>query len=66
MLVLTRLPGQSICIGDSIKVTVVGVNGHAVSIGIQAPKQVVVDRQEVHERKLVEARRSRRQPRERE
>jgi carbon storage regulator len=54
MLVLTRLSGQSIRIGDSITVTVLGVRGGSVSLGIEAPKNVTVDREEVHERKLAE------------
>ena len=48
MLVLTRKIGEAIVIGASIRVTVVAISGGKVRIGIAAPKEVVVDRQEVH------------------
>jgi len=47
MLVLTRTEGQSILIGDGIKVTVVSVKGGQVRFGIQAPPEVVILRDEV-------------------
>lgn len=47
MLILTRRAGETIRIGDDIEVTVVGVNGHQVRIGIKAPKTTVVDREEI-------------------
>lgn len=50
MLVLTRRLGESIVISDDIRVTVVSMNGGQVRIGIDAPKQVSVHRQEVYER----------------
>jgi carbon storage regulator CsrA len=46
MLVLTRLPGQSLIIGDSIEVVVTKVNGAAVGIGIDAPSELVIFRKE--------------------
>jgi carbon storage regulator len=49
MLVLTRKVGEEIVIGTDIRVTVVGIKGEKVRLGITAPKDVVVDRQEVHE-----------------
>lgn len=52
MLILTRRPGQSIKIGEDIEVAVIGVHGSQVRIGIRAPKQVAVDREEITLRKL--------------
>ena len=48
MLILTRKLGESITIGDDIKVTVLGVFGRQVRIGIEAPAQVVVHREEIY------------------
>lgn len=50
MLVLTRKPGESIVIGNGIKLTVVNVGPGRVKIGIEAPPSVRVDRAEIHER----------------
>lgn len=50
MLVLTRLPNETIVIGDNVRVTVLGVRGNHVRIGIAAPQTVRVDREEVRER----------------
>ncbi|MFN0055629.1 MAG: carbon storage regulator CsrA [Planctomycetales bacterium] len=47
MLVLSRKPDESICIGDSIRLTILAVNGNKVRIGIDAPDEVRVHRQEV-------------------
>jgi len=52
MLLLTRRVGESIRIADNVTVTVLGVKGNQVRIGVEAPKNVTVDRQEVHERKV--------------
>ena len=54
MLILTRKIGESICIGDQITVTVTGINGAQVRLGVNAPQDVSVDRNEVRERKLQE------------
>jgi len=51
MLVLSRKTGQEIVIGNNIRITVVAVEGEKVSIGVSAPRDIVVDRQEVHERR---------------
>lgn len=50
MLVLTRRPGEQIVIGDGIRVTVVSVGPGRVKIGIEAPPNVRVDRQEIHDK----------------
>ena len=50
MLVLTRKPGQSIIIGDEIEVQVLSVAGEKVRLGITAPREVGIFRNEVHER----------------
>jgi len=50
MLVLTRRSGESIVIGNGIKLTVVNVNAGRVKIGIDAPRSVRIDREEVHDR----------------
>lgn len=52
MLILTRKVGESIIIGDDITVTILGVSGKQVRIGIDAPKEVPVHRDEVSKRIL--------------
>jgi len=49
MLVLTRKTNQSIMIGDDIEITVLSVSGDKVRIGIEAPRDISVFRQEVYE-----------------
>ena len=51
MLVLTRKVGEEIIIGDDIHIMVVAIEGGKVRIGVSAPKEVVVDRQEVHDKR---------------
>ena len=49
MLFVTRKVGEEIVIGNNVRLTVVAIEGKDVRIGISAPPEVVVDRQEVHE-----------------
>lgn len=56
MLILTRRIGEIVCISDDVEVEVLGVNGNQVRLGIRAPKNTSVDRQEVRLRKQAEAR----------
>ena len=48
MLILTRKLGESIAIGDDIKVSVLGIHGRQVRIGIDAPSDVIVHREEIY------------------
>ncbi|MBE9542200.1 MAG: carbon storage regulator CsrA [Proteobacteria bacterium] len=50
MLVLTRKLGESITIGDDIKVTIIEIKGKQVRIGIEAPQQTVVHREEIYQK----------------
>ena len=50
MLILTRRVGETLMIGDSVSVTVLGVKGNQVRIGINAPKDVAVHREEIFQR----------------
>ena len=51
MLILSRRPGEALQIGERIRITVVAVQGNRVRLGVEAPREVPVDRLEVHERK---------------
>ena len=52
MLILTRRVGETLMIGDSVTVTVLGVKGNQVRVGITAPKDVSVHREEIFQRIL--------------
>lgn len=50
MLILTRRMGETVVIGDDVTVTVLGVKGNQVRLGVNAPKHVAVHREEIYER----------------
>ena len=47
MLILTRKPGESIFIGEDIKITIVEIRGHQIRVGIEAPKDMRIYREEI-------------------
>jgi carbon storage regulator len=50
MLILTRRVGETLMVGNDVTVTIVGVKGNQIRIGINAPKDVIVHREEIYER----------------
>lgn len=51
MLVLSRRLGEILKIGDDIELVVLGISGNQIRLGIKAPKEVAVDREEIYQRK---------------
>jgi carbon storage regulator len=50
MLILSRRPGESLIIGDNISINVLGIQGNQVRLGIEAPREVTVHREEIYAR----------------
>lgn len=50
MLILTRRIGETLMVGDEVSVTVLGVKGNQVRLGVNAPKDVTVHREEIYQR----------------
>ncbi len=50
MLILTRRVGETLMVGDNVTITVLGVKGNQVRIGVNAPKEVSVHREEIYQR----------------
>lgn len=56
MLILTRRPGESLYLGDNIKITVLGIQGKQVKLGLDVPADTTIYREEVYERVIEENR----------
>lgn len=58
MLILTRRPGESLYLGENIKITILGMQGKQVKLGIDVPREMTVYREEVYEKVIEENRRA--------
>lgn len=58
MLILTRKPGESLYIGDDIKITIVEIKGHQIRVGIDAPTELRIYREEIYKQILEENRKA--------
>lgn len=58
MLILTRRPGESLYLGENIKITVLGMQGKQVKLGLEVPSDTTVYREEVYKRVIEENRRA--------
>lgn len=58
MLILTRRPGESLYLGENIRITVLGIQGRQVKIGLDVPSDTTVYREEVYKRVIEENRRA--------
>ncbi len=54
MLILTRRPGESLYLGDDIRITVLGMQGKQIKLGLQVPSEMTVYREEVYKRVIEE------------
>ena len=50
MLILTRRAGETIMVGDEVKITIIGIKANQVRIGVDAPRQIAVHREEIYHR----------------
>ncbi|MBQ3058814.1 MAG: carbon storage regulator CsrA [Desulfovibrio sp.] len=58
MLILTRRPGETLCLGENIRITVLGMQGKQVKLGLDVPADITVYREEVYKRVMEENRRA--------
>lgn len=58
MLILTRRPGESLYLGEDIKITILGMQGKQVKLGLEVPRETTVYREEVYEKVIEENRRA--------
>lgn len=58
MLILSRRPGESLYVGEDIKITILGMQGKQVKLGLEVPRETTVYREEVYKRVMEENRRA--------